>query len=117
MGSMNSARPRSPADRDRAIALVRRLTLGTTIAGIAAVGGFGGLAAVSSHGSAQDVTTAAITSTDTDTDTGTESPTSTATANSPSSTSAGTSDDTSSSSSSSSITSSTGSAHATTGGS
>jgi hypothetical protein len=47
---MNAAKRTTPADRNRAVARLRRLTIGTTIAGLAAVGGFGTLAAVSYSG-------------------------------------------------------------------
>jgi hypothetical protein len=58
---MNATSRRAVADRDRAIARLRTLTLGTTIASIAAVGAFGAVAAVSYSGTASDVTTAAAT--------------------------------------------------------
>jgi hypothetical protein len=59
---MNATSRRAVADRDRAIARLRTLTLGTTIASIAAVGAFGAVAAVSYSGTGTDVTTAAATS-------------------------------------------------------
>ncbi len=56
------ATQRSSADRDRAVARLRRLTIGSTIASIAAAGAFGGLAALTDRGTIVDgVTTAAIT--------------------------------------------------------
>ena len=60
---MKTAVRRSPADRDRAVARLRAITIGTGIAGVAAVGGFGALAAASYDGGSTDVTTAAITTT------------------------------------------------------
>ncbi len=60
---MKTATRRSPHDRDRAIARLRAITLGTTIASAAAVGGFGVLAARSYDGSSTEVTTAALDST------------------------------------------------------
>ena len=59
VGMKTSAR-RSPADRDRAVARLRTLTIGTGIAGIAAVGGFGAMAAVTYAGSSTTITTAAV---------------------------------------------------------
>jgi hypothetical protein len=57
-----AARRLSPADRDRAVGRLRALTIGTTVAGVAAVGGFGSIAALSNHGVATgDVVTAAVT--------------------------------------------------------
>jgi len=61
---MKTAARRSPADRDRAIARLRTLTIGTSIAGLAAVGGFGAIAAMSYDGSATDITTAAVVTAD-----------------------------------------------------
>jgi hypothetical protein len=61
---MKTAARRSSGDRDRAVARLRALTIGSSIAGIAAVGGFGALAAVSYDGASTDVTTAAIVSSD-----------------------------------------------------
>ena len=62
---MNAAKPTTPADRNRAVARLRTLTIGTTIAGLAAVGGFGTLAAVSysghSTGTSADVETSTTT--------------------------------------------------------
>jgi hypothetical protein len=75
---MKTAARRSPGDRDRAIARLRALTIGSSIAGIAAVGGFGALAAASYDGSATGITTAAVT-TDTSTADGGTSTTNTTT--------------------------------------
>ena len=57
---MTTATRRSPIDRDRAIARLRAITIGTTIASAAAVGGFGIIAARSHDGSSTAVTTAAL---------------------------------------------------------
>ena len=59
--AMKTTIPRSPADRDRAVARLRAITIGSTLAGFAAVGGFGAMAAASYHGTPTDVTTAALT--------------------------------------------------------
>jgi len=53
---MNAANRSTPADRNRAVARLRALTIGTTIAGVAAVGAFGTLAAVSYSGHATGAT-------------------------------------------------------------
>jgi len=45
IGDMHAPTTRRPADRDRAVDRIRRLTIGTTVAGIVAVGGVGILAA------------------------------------------------------------------------
>ena len=58
---MKTAARRSPADRDRAVARLRALTIGTSIASVAAVGGFGAMAALSYGGTSTDITTAAVT--------------------------------------------------------
>jgi hypothetical protein len=60
MADMHAPTTRRPADRDRAVDRIRRLTIGTTVAGIVAVGGFGGLAAATWHGTDSTVTTAAV---------------------------------------------------------
>jgi hypothetical protein len=44
---MNVTSRRSPDDRDRAVARLRAITIGTSIASVAAVGGFGIVAAQS----------------------------------------------------------------------
>ena len=56
----NSAR-RSPADRGRAVDRLRAITIGTSLASIAAVGGFGAIAALSYDGTSTEITTAAAT--------------------------------------------------------
>ncbi|HLO36281.1 MAG TPA: hypothetical protein VK194_09370 [Candidatus Deferrimicrobium sp.] len=61
---MKKSTRRSPADRDRAVARLRALTIGTGVAGLAAVGGFGAIAAASYDGGAAGITTAAIVSAD-----------------------------------------------------
>src|SRR5436190_23018343 len=59
---MKHARPLSPAERDRAVARLRTMTIATTLAGVAAVGGFGTIAAASYRGAtATDAVTAAVT--------------------------------------------------------
>ena len=125
MTVMNTPITRRPADRDRAVDRVRRLTVGTTVAGIVAIGGFGGLAAATYRGAETQVTTAAVpvtggaddtsastssTSDDATSDDATAAPTTSAgsTATSPTNTSTATSP---------SVTSTTGTAHATSGGS
>jgi hypothetical protein len=62
---MKTAARRSPRDRDRAVARLRALTIGSSIASIVAVGGFGAVAALSYDGTTSEITTAAIGSTDT----------------------------------------------------
>jgi len=62
---MKHARPLSPADRDRALARLRTMTIATTLAGVAAVGGFGTIAAASYRGATTtDPVTAAVTISD-----------------------------------------------------
>ena len=63
---MSSTPRRSATDRDRAIARLRTITIGTSLAGVAAVGAFGAIAAASYDGTTNDVTTAVL-----DTDSGT----------------------------------------------
>src|SRR3954451_8166476 len=75
-GRMKTAARRSPGDRDRAIARLRALTIGSSIAGVAAVGGFGALAAASYDGSTTGITTAAVTSDTSATGAGTSTTTS-----------------------------------------
>ena len=58
---MKTATRRSPANRDRAVARLRAITIGSSIASIAAVGGFGAVAALSYGGAMTDITTAAVT--------------------------------------------------------
>jgi hypothetical protein len=101
---MNVTSRRSPDDRDRAVARLRAITIGTSIASVAAVGGFGIVAAQSYSGGGRDVTTAAVSTTDATASTSTsESLQATA---APTATAAATT-----------TTTTTGSAHATTGGS
>ena len=102
---MKTAVRRSPGDRDRAIARLRALTIRTTIAGIAAVGGFGALAAVSYDGSSTGITMAAVTSDTSTTDAGASSTTS------------GTTTSTTTSQATAAPTTTTGTAHAATGSS
>lgn len=49
-GGMKTAKRMTPADRTRAVARLRALTIGTTVAGLAAVGAFGLVAALSYSG-------------------------------------------------------------------
>jgi hypothetical protein len=116
---MNSAERRSPADRDRAVTRLRTITIGTGLAGVVAVGGFGAIAALSDDGTgtSEGVITAAVTTdagattSTTSTSTGTTSATSTAATTS-------TSNSTSSSlSSTTTPVTTTGTAHASTGSS
>ena len=67
---MKTTARRSPADRDRAVARLRALTIGFSIVSTAAVGGFGALAALSYDGSSTAITTAAIVTTNTSTTSG-----------------------------------------------
>ncbi len=62
---MNRAARRSPADRDRAVGRLRTITIGTGLAGVVAVGGFGAMAAASFDGTSADdgAITAAVTTT------------------------------------------------------
>jgi len=106
---MKTATRRSPADRDRAVARLRALTIGSSIASIAAVGGFGAIAALSYHGNSTDITTAAVTTAGatTTTDGGTSATTGTTTTNSTTTTAQATA----------APTATTGTAHAVTAGS
>jgi hypothetical protein len=112
---MKTATPRSPIDRDRAIARLRAITIGSSIASIAAVGGFGAVAALSYGGASTDITTAAVTTagstttTDggTSTTSGTTTTTGTTTTNSTTTTTQATA----------APTATTGTAHAVTAGS
>jgi hypothetical protein len=47
---MKTAKRMTPADRTRAVARLRSMTIGTTLAGLAAVGAFGSVAALSYSG-------------------------------------------------------------------
>jgi hypothetical protein len=67
---MKTAARRSPADRDRAVARLRTLTIGTGIAGFAAIGVFGSVAALSYDGTTDVVTAAAVATIDSATSTG-----------------------------------------------
>ena len=58
---MNGTPRRSARERDRAIAHLRSITLGTTVASVAAVGVFGAVAALSNSGDSSAITTAALT--------------------------------------------------------
>ena len=49
---MTSAQPLTPRERDSAVDRVRRLTIGTALASLAAVVAFGGVAAASNSGTA-----------------------------------------------------------------
>jgi hypothetical protein len=107
---MKATPRRSPADRDRAISRLRSITVGTTIASVAAVGAFGAVAAMSYTGTSADVTTAAVTTT---TSTGA------GTSNSSTTTSTSTSSSTSlqATAAPTTTTTTTSGAHATSGGS
>ncbi len=63
MVDMHAPASRSSLDRDRAVDRIRRLTVGTTVAGIVGIGAFGGLAATTWRGTNATVTTAAVTTT------------------------------------------------------
>ena len=60
MVDMHAPASRSFLDRDRAVDRIRRLTVGTTVAGIVGIGAFGGLAATTWRGTDTTVTTAAV---------------------------------------------------------
>jgi hypothetical protein len=62
--TMKTSARRSPADRDRAVARLRILTIGTGIASVAAVGGFGAMAALSYDGTSGGTATTAIVTAD-----------------------------------------------------
>lgn len=84
---MKTATRRSPADRDRAVARLRALTIGSGIASAVAVGGFGALAAVTYRGASDTiVTAAAVTTTTPSTEAAAAAPTATSTTSSGSST-------------------------------
>ena len=76
MVDMHAPASRSSLDRDRAVDRIRRLTVGTTVAGIVGIGAFGGLAATTWRGADAQVTTAAITTTGDDAGSGAGSSTS-----------------------------------------
>lgn len=113
---MNDSTPRGKAVRSRATRRLRNLTIGTTLAGIAASAGFGWLAALTYDGS--NLTTAS-TAGSTSTTTGSTSTTTTSdsTVTAPSTSSGTTGSSSGSSSSSSGISRSSGPAHVSTGGS
>jgi hypothetical protein len=72
---------RSPADRDRAMARLRTLTIGSAVGGFAAVAAFGAVAAASDRGTdSTAIITAAITTTGTSTLSTAQATTPTATA-------------------------------------
>jgi hypothetical protein len=61
--AMNGASRHGSADRDRAVARLRTITIGTGLAGVVAVGGFGAIAAASYDGASttDGALTAAVT--------------------------------------------------------
>ena len=110
--AMNATSRRNPADRDRGVARLRLLTIGTSVASVVAVGAFGAVAALSYSGGSNDVTTAAVTTTTTTKTSGaatSDSSTSTSTSTSLQATATPTPTQT--------TTTTTGTAHATSGGS
>ena len=108
---MKTATRRSPRDRDRAVARLRALTIGTSIASVAAVGAFSTVAAISYDGTPTQVTTAAIVSSDTSTSAGGSSSTTSGSTSTTQATAAPTSQATAA------PTTATGTAHAATGSS
>jgi len=122
MSDMNAPPTRRPADRDRAVDRIRHLTVATAVAGIIAVSGFSGLAAVTWRGAEAGVTTADVTTTTSDDTSGATSGTS-AGSDDTATTSTTSSDSTTSTSTPAptpttpTVTSTTGAAHATSGGS
>lgn len=108
---MKTAARRSPIDRDRAVGRLRALTIGSSIASIAAVGGFGALAAASYDGSSTGITTAAVTTGTSTTSTGTSTTTTDTTTNPSTATGTTTTQATAA------PTTTTGTAHAATGSS
>jgi hypothetical protein len=109
---MNPDTRRNPADRDRAIGRLRTITIGTSLASLAAVGGFGAVAAATYTGGSADLTTAAITTTAGTTDTSSSVSTTTSTATTSTSGSSGVQ-----ATPAPTTTTSSGTTHATTGGS
>ena len=109
---MNSAARRSSADRDRAVGRLRTMTIGTGLAGVVAVGGFGAIAAASYDGTSAD--DGAITAAVRTTAAGTTPTTSTT---STTSTTTSTPSSTGLSPTTAPTTTTTGSAHASTGSS
>jgi hypothetical protein len=113
MADMPASTTRRPADRDRAVDRIRSLTVGATVAGIIAVGGFAGLAAATWRGADSTITTAAVITTTADAAAGFTAGTSTTsgdTTTTPAATPAPTA-------TTPAVTSATGAAHATSGGS
>jgi hypothetical protein len=106
---MTQTTRRSPADRDRAVARLRTLTIGSAVGGLVAMGAFGAVAAASNRGTeSAAIVTAAISTSGTATSTGTNTiatPAPTSTSNTSTSTTTPT------------VTSTSGSVHATSGGS
>lgn len=100
---MNTTPARRAADRSRAVRRLRSLTLGTAVAGVAATGAFGWLAAATYHGTwtAADAGTTTAAAADSTTTTDTSS----------------TTDNSTAITSSTPVTNSTGTAHVSTGGS
>ena len=91
---MKTPARRTPADRDRAVARLRAITIGTSLASIAAVGGFGAMAALTYDGTSIGATTAAVVTADnatTTSTTGTSSTTGTTTSTTTTTTSGATS--------------------------
>ena len=115
MTGMTPATARTSADRDRAVDRVRRLTVGAGVAGVVAVGAFGGLAAMTYRGADATVTTAAVTTTTTGSTTQAASDDDAATDDD--TTNATTTTRTTSGTTTPTVTTTTGSGHATTGGS
>jgi len=111
---MKTVARRSSADRDRAVARLRALTIGSSIASIAAVGGFGAMAALSYHGTSAEIKTAAVTTagSTTTTDGGTSTTTGAATTGSTTTNSTATTTQ-----ATAAPTATTGTAHAVTAGS
>jgi hypothetical protein len=115
---MTTAARRSPADRDRAVARLRALTLGTSLASLVAVGGFGALAALSYDGTSGDIVTAVAVTTDNATTTAGISTTGTSTTtDTTTTTNAGATTGTASVQATAAPTVATGTAHAATGSS
>lgn len=111
---MKTATRRSPADRDRAVARLRALTIGTSIASIAAVGGFGAVAAQSYGGASTDITTAAVTNAGSTTTTDGGTPTSGTTTTTGTTTTNSTTSTTTTTQATAAPTATTGTAHAVT---
>lgn len=109
---MTNAQRRSPADRDRAVARVRTITIASALGSLAAVAVFGAAAAVSYDGTTSNgIVTAAVTSASGTTSQATTSPTPA------SATTAATASGSTGTTTTPTIASTNGSAHATSGGS